>query len=66
MLNQSQLNFAHVTPVTLLCHVENFVAIGRVHFKSEQFKFEHNFEFKQNIVSGPGARSWNHIADWSV
>ena len=57
ILNRSQRNFAHVTTVTLSWRVQNFVVVGRAHFKLEYCKFWSNFEFDRNIVSGTGARS---------
>ena len=57
MLNRSQLNFAHVTKVTLLWRVQNFVVMGGVHFKPEHFKYWSNFEFDRNVVNGTGVRS---------
>ena len=56
MLNRSQLNFAHVMTVTLSWRVQNFVVIGKVHFKKAHFKFWSNFEFDRNTISGTGAR----------
>ena len=42
--------------------MQNFVVIGRVHFKPEHYKIWSNFEFDRNIVSGMGTwwRSWLH------
>ena len=45
MLHQSQRNFALV---------QNFIVIGKVHFKPAHSKFQLNFEFHRNIVSGTG------------
>ena len=40
MINRSQWNFAHVTTCAkLLWCVQNFVVIGREHFKQEHWKF---------------------------
>ena len=59
MLDWSQHNFAHVTTVTLLWHVQHFVMIGRVDFKPEHCKFWSNFKFDRNIVSGTGTSTWS-------
>ena len=37
--------------------MQNFVVIGREHFKPEHCKIWSNFEFDRNIVSGMGART---------
>ena len=56
MLNRLQRNFAHVTTtVTLSWRVQNFVVIGKLHFKLEHCKIWSDFEFDRNIVSGTGA-----------
>ena len=57
ILDRSQRNFAHVTTVTLLWHVQNFVVIIWACFKSEHYKFRWNFEFDRNIINGMGARA---------
>ena len=62
ILNRSQRNFAHVTTVTLSWRVQNFVVVGRVHFKLEHCKIWSNFEFDRNIVSGTGARNTTALA----
>ena len=54
MHTQSQQNFPHVTTVTLLWLVQNFVAISRGYFKPEHCKYCLNFEFDRNVVSGMG------------
>ena len=41
--------------MTLSWRVQNFVVVGRIHFKLEHCKFWSNFEFDRNIVSGTGA-----------
>ena len=55
--NWSQQNFAHVMTVTLPWRVQNFVVIGKVHFKPEHCKIWSNFKFDRNIVSGTVAWS---------
>ena len=57
MFNWSQRNFVHITTVTLLWRIQNFIVIGRVHFKPQHCKVWSNFEFHRNIISGTGARS---------
>ena len=46
----------HTSQVTLSWHVQNFIVIGSLHFKTEHCIFLMNFEFDRNIVSGMGAR----------
>ena len=63
ILDQSQRKFAHVTTGTLSWHVQNFVVIGRAHFKPEHCKICSNFEFDRNIVSGTGASRCKCVTD---
>ena len=54
-LYRLQQNFAHITMITLLWHVGNFIVVSTVHFKTEHCIFWSNFEFDRNIVIGMGA-----------
>ena len=56
MLSGSQRNFAHVTTVTLLWCVQNFIVVRWAYFKPEHGKFCSDFEFDWNIVRGTGTR----------
>ena len=65
MIDRSQWNFAHVMTVTLSWRVQNFVVIGRIHFKPEHCKFWLNFECNRNIISGTGTRTYAAIMSLS-